>query len=74
MKSLVIISNTEVEDLTNHYRRRTTDEKTFHFNLQSNGILDKSMKLEIRNLKMDVCLIGRVSDNLIHLGEIVLKR
>ena len=44
-----------------------TDDKSFHFNLQSNGRLPKPMKFEIKDSKHGrYCLYGKSNDNLIN--------
>ena len=67
--------NTEV--IEKYHKHRETDEKSFHFNLQSNGRLDKLMKFEIIDLKWGGYYLFEKSDRdfkLITLGDIELKK
>ena len=53
----------------------TTNNKSFHFNLQSNGRLSKPMKFEIKNKNLTgYQLTSSYSDILIQIGDIVLNR
>ena len=50
-----------------------TDNKSFHFNLESNGRLQQPMKFDIKNLKYGGYLLYEKSSvNLITFGDIVL--
>ena len=52
-----------------------TDNKSFEFNLQSNGRLEKPMKFEIKELKEGGYKLFKPSDNrLISLGDIALNK
>ena len=65
--------NTTIEEKYDSYQK--TDNKTFHFNLDSNGRLSKPMKYEIKNRKYGgICLkfIQQTGDLLIILGYIIL--
>ena len=59
-----------------YYEWNETDNKTFHFNLQSKyNRLDKPMKFEIKNLKEGgICLSEQSDDWLIRLGDINLRK
>ena len=53
------------------YRRCIeTDEKSFEFNIKSNGIINKLMKFEIKDLELGgICLFNQSSIDLIKLGN-----
>ena len=65
--------NTRVEDNYDEYQ--STDFKSFHFNLQSNGRLSNPMKFEIKDLKKGgIYLYEKSHDKLIRLGNIRLAK
>ena len=52
-----------------------TDNKTFEFNLESNGRLQQPMKFEIKNLYRGGYFLYQKSDDwLVKLGDILLKK
>ena len=65
--------NTEV--IEKYYEYQETDLKSFHFNLQTKGRINKPMKYEIKNLKKGGIVFWKKSDdNLIDLGDIYLMK
>ena len=64
--------NTEIVE--KHNARNETDNKSFHFNLQSNGRLEKPMKYEIIDIDRGCTLFGNSDDELIRLGNIDLVK
>ena len=75
MKCSVIIINAQVEDKYDKWQQ--TDNKSFHFNLQSNNNrLDKPMKFEITYLYFGgICLFEKSDEyELIELGNIILNK
>ena len=67
--------NTQVVENYN-WKKKSTDTKSFEFNLESNGRLNQPMKFEIINLKEGgYCLYEESGCNtLIELGNICLKK
>ena len=62
-------------DINNDKQLQPTYSESFHFNLESNGRLDKPMKFEIKNLeKGGIGLRGKSEEGLIELGDIILRK
>ena len=51
-----------------------TDNKSFEFNLQSNGRIQQPMKFEIKNIYGGYYLREKSHERLIRLGDIVLQK
>ena len=67
--------NTEIIEKYSYLKRQITDDKTFDFNLRSNGRLEKSMKFEIQNCQRGSLFLNeKSSDYLITLGNIWLYK
>ena len=66
--------NTEVKNKYNKKRFTETDDKSFEFNLESKGRLDKMMKFPIKNNKYGYSLNEKSNERLIDLGNIVLYK
>ena len=86
-KQLAFVIEDEDSEIFGHYFNtqifekygdQKTDNKTFHFNLQTkNNRLDKPMKFEIKDLNYGgiwLCKNSDIFDDLIILGEIRLKK
>ena len=64
--------NTEIQNKFD--KRLSTDNKTFEFNLKSNGVLTQPMKFEIIDTSKAYCLFTQNSSDLIWIGEIRLHK
>ena len=62
--------NNHIDDARNN----KVDNSSFHFNLQSNGRLNKPMKFEIKELINGICLYKSFEEWLIYLGDIVIRK
>ena len=62
--------NTKI--IEKYYDGQETDEKSFEFNLRSNGRLEKPMKFEIKDLKCENWFGENIHYGLIQLGNICL--
>ena len=75
IENFIFVIEDDHNEIFGYYFQLKNKEKSFEFNLQSNGRLPKPMKFEIKNLNENgIDLFDKLHWTLIMLGDIILMK